>query len=93
MSACQVSAYLLLNIDGVYVGDRTSADGPIFLPTANNTQRIPQLSELNSTQKEGDWAWAAYSGAVGFFRVLGLNPKSRGRRTQVRPPLPPPLVL
>ncbi len=34
----QISFHQLLNLDGLYLGDRTSTMGPVFEPNQNNTR-------------------------------------------------------
>lgn len=65
----QVSAAWILNIDGVYIGDRTSKDGVTFYPDHNNTRRLPFAHEMSAEQRArgGEFEWALFPGSWGGF--------------------------
>jgi len=60
----KVDGFFILNIDGLYIGDRTSDQGPVFLPDANNTLWLPTASEMTPEQRE-QFEWALYPGSLG----------------------------
>jgi len=65
----KVDGFFILNIDGLYIGDRTSDQGPVFLPDASNTVWLPFEEEMqggpNPSQVDPDLAWALFPGSVG----------------------------
>jgi hypothetical protein len=67
-------SYFILNIDGMYIGDRTSDLGPVFLPDANNTVWLPVPSEMTPQQRER-FEWALYPGSMGGD-YMGANTQS-----------------
>jgi len=65
----KVSANFLLNVDGIYIGDRTTSNGPIFQPTKDNIKYVPIPDRMTAAQKDGEFAWAVYPGSWGGFYV------------------------
>eukprot|EP00955_Chlamydomonas_euryale_P099059 365192-Chlamydomonas_euryale.AAC.26 len=57
----KVSLSVLANLDGLYISDRTSASGPVFIPDENNTKRIPYSFQMNESDVE-TFRWALYPG-------------------------------
>ncbi|KAG2485322.1 hypothetical protein HYH03_015904 [Edaphochlamys debaryana] len=60
----KVKVDFILNMDGVYIGDRY-AKGAVFYPDENNTLFLPFLSEMNNSQLTGEFAWASFPGVWG----------------------------
>uniref|UniRef100_A0A7R9VLB5 Uncharacterized protein n=1 Tax=Chlamydomonas euryale TaxID=1486919 RepID=A0A7R9VLB5_9CHLO len=58
---------------GLYIADRTSADGPVFVPNTTNTQRVPYAAQMNDTER-AYFSWALYPGGIGSNDMIkGAN--------------------
>ncbi|KAG1669668.1 hypothetical protein FOA52_002052 [Chlamydomonas sp. UWO 241] len=61
----KVNTTLVSNLDGLFLGDRTSDQGPVWIPTTANTVRMPHVQEMTEEQKKGEWRWALFPGSAG----------------------------
>eukprot|EP00798_Chlamydomonas_sp_ICE-L_P005524 gene5524-4157_t len=61
----KIEVQLLANIEGMYIGDRTSDQEAFFIPTAENHLYIKAVDEMTNAERVGDLKWGTYSGSWG----------------------------
>lgn len=59
-----VNVSFIMNVNGMYIADRTAGGGPVFYPTPENTLFIPPV---NGRTNRKEWRWADFPGSWGGF--------------------------